>query len=159
MARGWIMYLVTVLAVQSLAFWFWVGLFFVFWFLVLFYIGHLELATARPSWSPSIPALHKQDFTKLKSCCSHSPAGAGWNAGDSVQGGEGGGRRARGTKEVIIHMISELSALCSLAMSSGSAQEHDVSSSLYMSSFFLPERGKRHSATDCKDFWGVAWHF
>lgn len=128
MARGWIKYLVTVLAVQSLAFWFSVGLFSGFLFFGFFYIRHLEFATARPSWSPSIPALHKQDFTKLKSCCSHSPAGAGWNAGDGVQGREGGGRRALGTKEV----ISELNTLCSLAVSSGCAQEHDVSSSVFI---------------------------
>lgn len=61
-----------------------------------------------------------------------------------VQEGEGGGRRSLRTKEVIIPMISQLNTLCSLAMSSGSAQEHDVSSSVIMGtafSFLKEERG------------------
>lgn len=49
---------------------------------------------------------------------------------DGVQGGEGGGRRSIRTKEVIIHVISLLNTFCSVAISLGSAQEHDVSSGI-----------------------------
>lgn len=118
---------------------------------------------AVPVSQPCTSSVVLLDFTKLKSCCSHSPAGPVWNAVWQCLG------RRRGRKQnhkvwrgddphdpLLAHAQYALQPRCVPGLCSGAWHQLQCG---VVNSFLLPERGQRHRAINLRDFWALAWHF